>query len=492
MTTASYRLKLTRVNSLKLKVATRIPAELAATSPIVLTRAGGIYTFSFDASSLSGVYQPLDATLTALAALNSTAGMLAQTGSDTFTKRTLTGTANEITVTAGDGVGVPTWSLPTALTFTGKTVTGGTLSGTAINGATILTSTYNKVTITAPATSATLTLVDGTTLTGPAASGTAMTLGNVETVTGVKTFGSAGAVGKLAVAGTTSGSTILNATAIASGTLTLPAATDTLVGKATTDILTNKTYDTAGAGNSFSINSVAVTANTGTGAVARAAGPTFTTPALGIATGTSLALNGATIGTNDLALTGTSLFGNDLTVSKNQNATTTFTLSNTDTTNTNSRTQFTFTGGTVGARFLAISGNSFVIGTTTAHPISFQSGGASAMVLDANSGQLSGAVGTSIPVTKTGASSSMGVQDSSLIINNAGTHTLTLQNPSGTNAGRWLTIKTVTANAVISASSNVVPRITAAAGTAILPATSGAWASLQSDGTNWIIMSGTP
>jgi hypothetical protein len=119
--------------------------------------------------------------------------------------------------------------------------------------------TYNKVTITAPATSATLTLIDGTTLTGPAASGTVMTLGNNETVTGVKTFGAAGNVGKLVVAGTTSGSTILNATAIASGTLTLPAATDTLVGKATVDILTNKTIDTAGTGNHIQISGVDIT-----------------------------------------------------------------------------------------------------------------------------------------------------------------------------------------------------------------------------------------
>lgn len=99
----------------------------------------------------------------------------------------------------------------------------------------------NKVTVTAPATSATLTIPDGVTLTGPAASGTAMTLGNAEVVTGAKTFGAAGNVGKLIVAGTTSGTTIINATAVASGTLTLPAATDTLVGKATTDTLTNKT-----------------------------------------------------------------------------------------------------------------------------------------------------------------------------------------------------------------------------------------------------------
>lgn len=141
--------------------------------------------------------------------------------------------------------------------------------------------TVNKVTLTAPATAATLTLTDGTTLTGPAASGTAMTLGNTETVTGVKTFGSAGAVGRFKLAGTTSGTTVLDASATASGTLTLPAATDTLVGKATTDTLTNKTYDTAGTGNSFSINGVVANANTGTGSVVRATGPTLSAPLLG-------------------------------------------------------------------------------------------------------------------------------------------------------------------------------------------------------------------
>lgn len=41
--------------------------------------------------------------------------------------------------------------------------------------------------------------------------------------------------------GSTSGTTTIIATGVASGTLTLPAATDTLVGKATNDILTNKT-----------------------------------------------------------------------------------------------------------------------------------------------------------------------------------------------------------------------------------------------------------
>lgn len=56
-----------------------------------------------------------------------------------------------------------------------------------------------------------------------------MTLAGVQTVTGAKTFGAAGNVGKLILAGSTSGTTILNAAAVAgSTTVTLPASTSTL------------------------------------------------------------------------------------------------------------------------------------------------------------------------------------------------------------------------------------------------------------------------
>jgi hypothetical protein len=67
------------------------------------------------------------------------------------------------------------------------------------------------------------------------------------------------------------------------------------------------------------------------------------------------------------------------------------------------------------------------------------------------------------------------------------TCTVTLPSASTYN-GRMLMVKNVTATAVNSNASNVVPLGSTTAGTAILAATAGKFALLQSDGTNWIVM----
>lgn len=94
-----------------------------AATAISVSPAGSIAAVTVQAAleELDSEKQPLDATLTSLAAYN-TNGLLTQTASDIFAGRTLTGTANEVDVTNGNGVsGNPTVSLPSAIDLGGKT-----------------------------------------------------------------------------------------------------------------------------------------------------------------------------------------------------------------------------------------------------------------------------------------------------------------------------------------------------------------------------------
>lgn len=88
-------------------------------------------------------------------------------------------------------------------------------------------------------------------------------------------------------------------------------------------------------------------------------------------------------------------------------------------------------------------------------------------------------------VTKT-ASFNVGRGEYWIICNGGASITATLPNPVNY-TGPPIHIKTIAAFTVVSASSNVVPLAGGAAGTAILAATAGKWATLVTDGTNWVI-----
>ena len=99
----------------------------------------------------------------------------------------------------------------------------------------------------------------------------------------------------------------------------------------------------------------------------------------------------------------------------------------------------------------------------------------------ANFGIIDGAT-----VTETGATHTLAATTKQLIANRAGTITVTL--PAGSAVpGREIYMRTIQAQTVVSASSDVIPLTGGAAGTAILPAAAGAFALLKSDGTNWQI-----
>lgn len=102
---------------------------------------------------------------------------------------------------------------------------------------------------------------------------------------------------------------------------------------------------------------------------------------------------------------------------------------------------------------------------------------------------LAGAGGA--PITKTGDFTVAAGE--TWIINNKSGSTCTVTLPAAaSNTGRVLTFQNYQAQLLVSASSNVVPLGGGAAGTAILDAAVGNWATMVSNGTNWVVMQDAP
>lgn len=101
-----------------------------------------------------------------------------------------------------------------------------------------------------------------------------------------------------------------------------------------------------------------------------------------------------------------------------------------------------------------------------------------------------GALFTTAPVTKT-ADFTLADTETVIINNKSGSACVATLPSAALWSGRLLLMKTTQAQALNSASSNVVPKAGGAAGTAIATGTAGNWALLVSDGTNWVIMAGT-
>lgn len=227
-----------------------------------------------------------------------------------------------------------------------------------------------------------------------------------DTMTGLLVADDAG----VAFPGATSGTTTLRAASVAGSTvLTLPAATDTLVGKATTDVFTNKsisgaTNNVTALPNAALTNSTFVIGSTSValgGTASTIAGLTLTAPTM-----SSIATTGNVgVGTTPNATTGRVA---DFLSSGNQ--ATILDVSNTDAAGTSAQAVVRVTASTAQAAYraygsgntslgfgvtlggysgvIAAAGNGFIVGTTNAAPVIIGTNGGNRLTV-ASSGDVS-------------------------------------------------------------------------------------------------------
>jgi len=280
-----------------------------------------------------------------------------------------------------------------------------------------------------------------------------------------------------------------------------------IVGTSDTQTLTNKTFDTAGAGNVLKVNGTQISDKTGTGKAVLDTSPTITNnQTISQSAAQPLAsLNVSTTATGS-GETHISKFCGQDSIAGGGFIRALFFAAGPLNGGVNNQGQFDIineNGSIFLASITSLSANNGSVLTLydrsnniktilRADPanVSYISSG---LVVGGSTGngasnfRSMGSIGTAAPVTVTASTYTVGANESDIIFNTSTTHTLTLPSASA-NPGRFLFVKTIAAFAVNSASSNVCPISSATPGTAILAATAGKWATLKSDGTNWIVM----
>ena len=155
---------------------------------------------------------------------------------------------------------------------------------------------------------------------------------------------------------------------------------------------------------------------------------------------------------------------------------------------------------TLAGTLVIANGGTNSTSTPTAGAVPYGTGTAYAFTAAGTAGQVLTSAGAGVPtwttpvvntvtapVTKT---ANFTVADGEAwLINNKSGSTCTVTLPAAASwIGRQLIFKNMQAQTLVSASSNVVPIDSTSAGTAILLGVVGNWATMVSDGTNWIIM----
>ena len=154
----------------------------------------------------------------------------------------------------------------------------------------------------------------------------------------------------------------------------------------------------------------------------------------------------------------------------------------------------------LGGKLVIANGGTNSTATPTAGAVAYGTGTAYAFTAVGTAGQILTSAGTGTPTWTTPAASIVSApvtktadftvaDGETWYINNKSTSTCIVTLPAAASwVGRQLTFKNAQAQLLVSASSNVVPLDNSAAGTAILLAVAGNWATMVSDGTNWVIM----